>query len=66
LGIGLDEILALKVGIKEASEIYNLPFVSATMGLMEDIRKYNKVDGLKRELSALYLQKHMLDEACSR
>jgi hypothetical protein len=39
LGIGLDELLALKVGIKEASEIYNLPFVSETMGLIEDIRK---------------------------
>jgi hypothetical protein len=64
LGIGIDELLALKVGIKQASKIYNLPFVIAALRLIEDIKKYNKVDGLKRELSALYLQKYTLDQAC--
>jgi hypothetical protein len=40
-------------------------FVSATMHLIEDIKKYNKINGLKKELSTLYLQKFALDEACS-
>jgi hypothetical protein len=39
LGIGIDELIAHKVGIKEASKLYNLPFVSTTIRLIEDIKK---------------------------
>ena len=39
---------------------------TATLHLIEDIKKYNKINGLKKELSALYLQKYTLDEACLR
>ena len=66
LGIGLNELLALQVGIKQASKMYDLPFISATMRLIEDIKNYNKIKGLDKELSKLYLQKLALDEACSR
>ena len=66
LGIGIDELLVLKVGIKEAAKHYNLPFVSATLRLIYDIKKYDKIDGLRRELSVLYLQKYTLDQVCSR
>jgi hypothetical protein len=45
---------------------YNLPHLTATLRLIDDIKKYNKIDGLKKELSALYLQKYTLNEACSR
>jgi hypothetical protein len=65
LGIGIDELIALKVGIREAAKHYNLPFVSAILRLIEDIKKYNKINGLKKELSALCLQKYTLNEACS-
>ncbi|MFL6369676.1 MAG: hypothetical protein ACJ72F_02460, partial [Nitrososphaeraceae archaeon] len=30
------------------------------------IKKYNKIDGLKKELSALYLQKYTLNQVCFR
>jgi hypothetical protein len=30
------------------------------------IKKYNKIDGLNRELYALYFRKYTLDKACSR
>jgi hypothetical protein len=66
LQIGIDELIALKVGIKEAAKMYNLPFLAATLQLINDIKQYNKIDGLKKELAALYLQKYTLDEACSR
>jgi hypothetical protein len=66
LGIGIDELLALKVGINQAIKHYNLPPLTATMHLIDDIKKYNKIDGLKRELSSLYLQKYTINEACSR
>jgi hypothetical protein len=64
LGVSVDELLGLKVGIKQAAKLYNLPFVSATLRLIDDIKKYNKIDGLKRELSALYLRKYILNQAC--
>jgi hypothetical protein len=65
-GIGIDELLALKVGINQAAKHYNLPPLAATLRLIDDIKKYNKINGLKEELSTLYLQKYALDEACSR
>ena len=40
--------------------------MAATLRLIEDIKKYNKINGLKEELSALYLQKYTLDQAYSR
>ena len=45
--------------------MYNLPFVSATMRLIYDIKRYNKTNGLKKEIDALSLQKYALDEAYS-
>jgi hypothetical protein len=42
LGIGIDELLALKVGIKQAAKMYNLPFVSAILRLIEDIKNIIK------------------------
>jgi hypothetical protein len=66
LGIGLDELLAFKIAINQAAKYCNLPFVSATIRLIDDIKRYNKINDLKKELSALYLQKYTLDEACSR
>ena len=64
LGFGIQELLGLEVGIKEAAKMYNLPFVSATMRLIEDIKRYNKTNGLKKQIYALSLQKYALNEAC--
>jgi hypothetical protein len=66
LQIGIDELIALKVGISEAAKHYNIPPLTATLRLIDDIKKYNKINGLKRELSELYLQKYTLDQVCSR
>jgi hypothetical protein len=66
LQIGIHELIALKVGINQAAKLYNLPFFSATMQLLDDIKKCNKINRLNKELSALYLQKYTLDQVCSR
>jgi hypothetical protein len=34
--------------------------------LIDDIKKYNKINGLRTELDRLSLQKYALDQACSR
>jgi hypothetical protein len=46
LQIGIDELIALKVGINEAAKLYKLPFLTATLQLINDIKKYNKINGL--------------------
>jgi hypothetical protein len=66
LGIGINDLLAFKIVINQAAKYYNLSFISATMRLIEDIKTYNKINDLKKELSALQLQKYALSEACSR
>ena len=57
LGININELLAFKVAIKEAAKYNNLPFVSATLRLIDDIKTYNKINDIKKELTALQLQK---------
>jgi hypothetical protein len=64
-GIGIDELLALKIEMNQAAKHYNLPPLAATLRLIDDIKKYNKINGLKEELSALYLRKFVINEACS-
>jgi hypothetical protein len=66
LQIGIDELIALKAGIREAAKDYNLPPLTATLQLINDIKKYNKIDGLKKELPALYLRKFTINEFCLR
>jgi hypothetical protein len=66
LQIGIDELIALKVGIREAAKMYNLHPLAATLRLIDDIKKYGKIDGLKKELSTLYLQRYAINEFCSR
>jgi hypothetical protein len=64
-GINMNELLALKIAIDQAAKHYNLPFIGATMRLIEDIKKYNKINGLKNEFNTLCLQKLAINEACS-
>ena len=61
LGINVKELLAFNVTIKEAAKYYNLPFVRATLRLIDDIKRYNKINDLKKELAVLSLQKYALD-----
>src|SRR5919198_5442411 len=65
VGINRNELLGLKIAIDEAAKYYNLPFIGATMRLIGDIKKYNEINGLQKELFTLYLQKFAINEACS-
>jgi hypothetical protein len=66
LQIRIDELIALKAAINQAVKHYNLPSLTATLQLIDDIKKYNKIDGLKKELSVLYLRKFAINEASLR
>jgi hypothetical protein len=43
-----------------------MPLSVAAFRVFNDIRDYNKIGGLKKELSALYLHKFTINEFCSR
>ncbi|MFL6341735.1 MAG: hypothetical protein ACJ72U_09335 [Nitrososphaeraceae archaeon] len=65
LGIDLHQLIAVDVGIKEAAKLYNMSFYNSTMRLIDDIKSYNKINGPKREVDRLSLQKYALDQAWS-
>jgi hypothetical protein len=64
-GIGIQELIGLEIGIKEAAKAYNMSFCNSTLRLIDDIKSYNQINGLGRELDRLSLQKYALDQACS-
>jgi hypothetical protein len=66
LHISKSELISFKIAVNEAAETYGLPRSSAAFHVLNNLRDYNKVGALKKELSRLYLQKFALDEACSR
>ena len=39
--------------------------MAATLRLINDIKKYNEINGLKNEIYALTLQKYILEQTCS-
>ena len=60
-GIGIDELLALKVGINQAAKHYNLPPLAATLRLIDDIKKYNKINGAKSMISLGLILLHITE-----
>ncbi|MFL6361904.1 MAG: hypothetical protein ACJ709_00495 [Nitrososphaeraceae archaeon] len=46
IGIGSHTALAIKVGINQAAKHYDLSPLTSTLRLIDDIKKYNKIDGL--------------------
>jgi len=66
LQVGVDELIAVKAMINLAVKLYNLPPLAAILRLIDDIKKYNMIGGLERELRRLLLQKIMVSEALAR
>jgi hypothetical protein len=64
-GIGIQELIGLEVGIKEAAKVYNMSFCNSTMKLIEDVKSYNKIGGLKKEVSRLSQQVFVVNGICA-
>jgi chaperonin cofactor prefoldin len=64
--IGRSELISFRVAINGASELYGFPPSTAAFHVINNIRDYNKKGQLKKELSALYLQKYTIKEVLSR
>jgi hypothetical protein len=66
MNIDTKELLVFDTAVNQIAKQYNLPPSVAALRLFNEIRDYNKIGGLKKELSGLYLQKYALVQACAR
>ena len=58
-------LLALDAAVSETAEQYNLPIYTAAFRVINDIKDYNKLGGLKKQLAALCAQVYAVKEVCS-
>ncbi|MFL6328755.1 MAG: hypothetical protein ACJ71I_14910 [Nitrososphaeraceae archaeon] len=65
MGIGIDELIALKVGINQAAEAYGFTPSTAALHVINVIKDYYKRGQLKHELYELNLQKYAISQFCS-
>lgn len=56
----------VKVAVNEAAEQYGFPRSTAAFHVINNIRDYNKIGGLKKELSRLTTQVVSVSEICFR
>ena len=64
LGIGKNELISFKVAVNEAAQQFGLPRSSAAIHVLNNIRHYNGIGGLKKELNRLTTQILAVDKIC--
>jgi hypothetical protein len=64
MNISGHELISFKVAVNEAAEQYDFPRSTAAVHVLNNIRDYNKVGGLKKELNKLLTQVFAVKEAC--
>ena len=58
-------LLALEAAVNDMTEQYNIPTFTAAFRVMNDIKDYNKLGGLKKQLAALCAQVYAVKQVCS-
>src|SRR5215212_9056800 len=66
LHIGKNELISFKVAVNETAQTYGLTPSSAALDVINLIIDHNKKGQLKKELSALCLQKYTVEQLCLR
>jgi hypothetical protein len=65
MGIGIDKIQVFSVAVYEKADTYNMSISSAAYKVIEDIENYNRIGGLKKEISRLAVQIYGMNEICA-
>jgi hypothetical protein len=65
LRISKNELISFKIAVNEAAELYGFPRSTAAVYVLNTLKDYNEKGQLKKELSALYLQKYTVEQLCS-
>jgi hypothetical protein len=66
LRIGIGELLAFHTAVSEMAEMHNLSMESAAYRVIEDIQYYNKLGGIKKELSDLTTKVFVMNQLSAR
>jgi hypothetical protein len=66
LRIGIGELLAFYTAVCEKAEMHNLSMESAAYRVIEDIQYYNKLGGMKKELSDLTTKVFVMNQLSAR
>jgi hypothetical protein len=66
LHIGKNELISFKIAVCEAAELYGFPRSTAAVYVLNNMRDYNKIGGLKKELNNLLTQVFAVKEVCFR
>jgi hypothetical protein len=66
LPIGIGELLAFHTAVSEKAEMHNLSIESAAYRVIEDIQYYNKLGGLKKELSDVSTKVLVMNQLSTR
>jgi hypothetical protein len=66
IDIDIHDLISLKASIYQAVKLYNLPPLAATLRLVQDIKKFERLGGLEMEVQRLSLQKFAITKDCAR
>jgi hypothetical protein len=66
LRIGIGELLAFHTAVSEKAEMYDLSMESAAYRVIEDIQYYNKLAGMKKELSDVTTKVFVMNQFSAR
>jgi hypothetical protein len=66
LQIGIGELIAFHTAVCEKAEMLNLSLESAAYRVIEDIRDYNKLGGMKKQQSYIATQIYLLNQFSGR
>jgi hypothetical protein len=65
MNIDISELLAFDTTVNQIARQYNLPSPVAVFRLIRDIKDYNKMGGVKKELSILCQQIFVVNGICA-
>ena len=60
--IDIDKLLVFSVAVDEKAEIYNMSISAAAYRVIEDVENYNRVGGLKKEISGLAAEIYTMNQ----
>jgi hypothetical protein len=63
--VGIEKLLPFCLAVNEKARTRNLSVSTAANCVIEGIEHYNKIDGLKKEISRLAVQIYVMNEICA-
>ena len=62
MGIGIDKLSIFSIAVNETAHKYNLSISAAAYRVIEDVENYNRIGGMKNEISKLAMQRYAINQ----